>query len=82
MRRTADLIHMHRAIKRITLDDLSKLVGKSTSMLSAIERDNKNGSIGLLKKICNVLEIPKERMLRAIINDTKDDISKLWESIK
>lgn len=82
MKRVSDLIYMSRHSKRMSLDKLAAMVGKSTSMLSAIERDKKNGSIKLLKKISDILEIQNDKMFKAIVDDTKDDIAKLWESLK
>lgn len=47
-----------RKSKNITLKEMSKRTGISVNYLSQIERGASNPSIGILKKISNVLDVP------------------------
>ncbi|MGL4912308.1 MAG: helix-turn-helix domain-containing protein [Romboutsia sp.] len=56
----------YRKIKGLTIKDLAKLTGVTSSLLSQIEKGTANPSMNTLKKIATALEIP---LFNFFIND-------------
>ena len=64
-----DNIKETRKNKGITLKEMSRRSGVSVNYLSQIERGASNPSIGIIKKICDVLEIPFSALGHRTSND-------------
>lgn len=70
-------IQQARRKKRMTQEELAEKCDVSSKYISAVERGISSGAIGLLIKICNVLEVSPNFILSDCINNTNDSITVL-----
>lgn len=82
MENTANLIHVERARKRMTLKELSKLTGISDTYLNFLENGKRRSiNMKIYASICSALEIPRIHMIEAITQDLKSEIIDAWEEL-
>lgn len=82
MKRVSDLIYKERVIKRMTQIELAESSCCSIAMISEIENCKKKPSINMIARISKSLKIDGEIMFKAIVDDLKDEIKEVWESLE
>ena len=65
-------IKIARLNKGFSQDQLAEICGVSTKYISALEVGKSNGSVGLLIKLCNILEISPNYLFGTLFNSTEE----------
>lgn len=70
------MIKNYRLKASLTQEKLAELLNISTRQLQRIEKDETKTTIGMLKKIKNMLNIPNEEMIKIFEDDKKEPLRK------
>lgn len=77
-----ELIEQHRIKQGMTKTDLAEKAGISKQYLFVTLRYRQIKNIPLLKKISRILNIPDERMKKALVSDFSAEIVLKWEAVE
>lgn len=70
------MIKNYRLKAGLTQEKLAELLNISTRQLQRIEKDETKTTIGMLKKIKNMLNIPNEEMIKIFEDNKKEPLRK------